>query len=1107
MNQRLIKIVLASLFILLTIPLTPHTSLAEEAAQVISVNGTCEIMKQGESKFAPLTQAANILVGDSIKTGSTGRVALKLIGGGIIRLNPNSNFVLSKTGEENSATLSAGKAFFFSRESQRFPTIQTPAVTAAVRGTEFAVEITGEQTRVAVIDGQVYAANKVGAVTLGANEVAAASKGKAPQKYLLVNPLDAVQWAIYVPDLSELDGATANKNEANTINGLNQLIKAGRLDEAQQRASSLIKNSSSKNVKAWAHASKAVISLAVNKKDKAKADAIAALDIAPESQAALYALSLVEQSFFNLDGARENIEKILALNQNSSAAKIRLAELQLSSGDTVTAERTLEALPSSPRRDAILGFAKLIRYKSAEAQDLFRSSVALNSSYALARLGLGLTQINSGDLAEGRGELEIAAALEPNVAIYRSYLGKAYFEENRSNMARHEYNRAIELDPNDPTPYLYRAFERLSKNNPVGALEDIEDSITRNNNRAVYRSSLLLDRDSGVRSASLAEVFTSLGFNRAAQIEAIKSINKNYGNFSAHKLLSESYNTINTVDALVSEQIIARAYAPLTLNLLGGPQSSASVNDYNAFFDRSEMRQRVGFIGKSAEDIMAPYAALAGRSDKSAYRVIAESAFGNGSKEDDYLRDYRFTGTLQHQLTPDLRVFTEAKYQARHVEDKYAILDDVQLETQNYTLGFNQDLSVQTKLVGQVTYRDSRQRQYSTQERPAYLDIILDGETYSFEDNLLLREFAKADFRDTRISAQLLHETDKISIIAGAEQYFGNPNRLESSIILADDFAIFDGLERELVSEGDTSLHSSDFYLYPTIHATDYLDINTGVTYTDLELEASDTAPFANETESRSKWSPKLGATLYASSDLTLRAAYFEGLRKSALEDSGTLEPTLVGGFNQIYTDFTGADAKSYGLGADYKASKSTYLGLETTIRDVNIDFDTVDSFLVVDFDNGRIDSLSAVTGVGALDYDQQYVSAYVYQILSPNWVTTLDYNFFRSEIKDPAIDQDISLHKAKGSLRYFDPSGWFAFSDLTYRDQNRINSFFEEAGSSQFWLVDLGVGYRFSNRQGSITLKGNNIFDRDFTYDQSLGFEEFLIDSMYGEIAVNFNF
>jgi hypothetical protein len=1063
-------------------------------------------MKSGETKFSSLAKATNIQVGDSIKTGPTGRVAIKLVGGGIIRLNPNSNFVLSKMGEENSATLSSGKAFFFSRESQRFPTIQTPAVTAAVRGTEFAVQIEGAQTRVSVIDGQVYAANKEGAVTLGANEVAAAVKGKAPQKYLLVNPLDAVQWAIYVPDLSDFSGSD-NKTDAKVINGLNQLIKAGRLDEAQQRASSLIKTSSSKNVKAWAHASKAVIALALNQKDKAKEEANLARNTNPDSQVALYALSLVDQAFFNLDGAKQNTEKILALNPKNSAAAVRQAELQLSMGETEKAEKTLEALPASARRDTILGFAKLIRYKSSEAQDLFLSSLNIDANAALARLGLGLSQINSGKLAEGRSELEIAAALEPNVAIYRSYLGKAYFEENRSNMASHEYDRAINLDPNDPTPYLYRAFERLSKNNPVGALADVEESISKNGNRAIYRSSLLLDKDNAVRSASLAEVFTSLGFNRAAQIEAIKSINKNYGNFSAHRLLSESYNTINTVDAFLSEQTISRALAPLSLNLLGGPQSSASVNDYNAFFDRAQTRQKLSLLGRSAEDIGAGSASFAGRTEQTGYRISAESGYGNGSKNNDYLRDQRFTGTVQHQIDANTRVFAEAKYQNRHVIDQKAILDDVQFENQEYAAGFNYDLSPNTKLVGQVVFRDSRQHQFATTERGSYLDIIADGETFSYEDLLLLREVARSDFKDTRYSAQMIHDSDLVSIVFGGEAYFGNPNRRESSKIIQDEFGLFSGLDRELRSNSEEDLQSQDIYFYPTIHVNDMLDVNAGASYTNLELEASDTTPFAEGKTNRSKWSPKLGATIYATTDLTLRAAYFEGLRKSALEDSGTLEPTLVGGFNQVYTDYTGARSHSYGVGADYKFQNNTYLGIEGVIRDVNIQFDSVESLLTLDFDRGSLSSEGIITGGSAFNYDQQYVSSYIYQVINRNWVTSLDYNYFRSELSESDINQDISLHKMKGAIRYFDPSGWFAFSEITLRNQDRTGSFFESDGTSQFWLADIGTGYRLSNRQGSITLRANNIFNQDFTYDQSLGFEEILVDSIYGELLFTYNF
>ena len=1106
MSRSLVHSLVHLLVITLNIFISPILTWAEEAAQVISLEGSCQIMRSGDTKLTPLSQSSNILVGDSIKTGTDGKVAIKLVGGGIIRLNPNSNFVLSKIGEDNSATLSSGKAFFFSRESQRFPTIQTPSVTAAVRGTEFAIQVQGNQTTVAVIDGQVHAANKSGEVTLSANEIASAAKGIAPKKYILANPLDAVQWAIYVPDLSELAGLE-NKNEASIINGLNQLIKAGQLDQAQQKASYLIKTSPSKNIKAWAHASKAVMALAVNQKDKAKVEADIALSIDPNSQAALYALSLTNQAFFKLAQAKANIDQILAINPNSSAASLRVAELELSMGNTERAEDTLKALPASARRNTLLGFTKLIRYKSSEAREFFLSSLEMDSSFALARLGLGLTQINSGDLADGRSELEIAAAMEPNVAIYRSYLGKAYFEENRSNMASHEYDRAINLDPNDPTPYLYRAFERLSKNNPVGALADVEKSISKNNNRAIYRSSLLLDKDNAVRSASLAEVFTSLGFNRAAQIEAIKSINKNYGNFSAHRLLSESYNTINTVDAYLSEQTISRAFAPLSLNLLGGPQSSASINDYNAFFERSQNRQKLSLIGRTAEDLGAGSASFAGRTEQTGYRISAESGYGNGSKTNDYLRDQRFTGTIQHQIDANTRVFAEAKYQNRHVVDQNAILDDVQFENQEYAGGFNYDISPNTKIVGQVVFRDSRQHQFATTERGSYLDIIADGETFSYQDLLLLREVARTDFRDTRYSAQVVHDSDVVSMVFGGEAYFGNPNRKESSLIVQDEFGLFSGLNRELRSNSEENLQSQDVYFYPTFHLNDKLDVNAGATYTNLDLETSDTTPFAKGKNSNSKWSPKLGATIYATPDLTLRAAYFKGLRKSALEDSGTLEPTLVGGFNQVYTDYTGARSHSYGVGADYKIQNQTYLGIEGVIRDVALQFDIVESLLTLDFDRGGLSSEGIVTGFSAFDYDQQYISSYIYQILNQNWVTSIDYNYFRSELAETDINQDISLHKAKGAIRYFDPSGWFVFSELTFRNQNRTGSFFEADGTSQFWLADVGGGYRLPNRQGSITLRGNNIFNQDFTYDQSLGFEEFLVESVYGELLFTYNF
>jgi len=73
---------------------------------------------------------------------------------------------------------------------------------------------------------------------------------------------------------------------------------------------------------------------------------------------------------------------------------------------------------------------------------------------------------------------------------------------------------AKKLDPSDPTPYFYDAIEKQTTNRPVEALKDLQRAIELNDNRAVYRSRLLLDADQAARSASLARIYSDLGFQQ-----------------------------------------------------------------------------------------------------------------------------------------------------------------------------------------------------------------------------------------------------------------------------------------------------------------------------------------------------------------------------------------------------------------------------------------------------------------------------------------------------------------------------------------------------------------------------------------------------------------
>src|SRR6266850_2445967 len=102
-------------------------------------------------------------------------------------------------------------------------------------------------------------------------------------------------------------------------------------------------------------------------------------------------------------------------------------------------------------------------------------------------------------------------------------------------------SRSAAADPKDPTASLYRAFAERALNRPAAALRDIEKSIALNDNRAVYRSRLLLDQDLATRTTDLAAVYRDLGFDQLALSEGYKSVNVDPANPGAHRFLSDNY--------------------------------------------------------------------------------------------------------------------------------------------------------------------------------------------------------------------------------------------------------------------------------------------------------------------------------------------------------------------------------------------------------------------------------------------------------------------------------------------------------------------------------------------------------------------------------------
>ena len=557
----------------------------EPVGRFASVEGEADVQSDGGGGWRAAQLDQRLCEGDTIRVGERSRVAVQLINDAVLRIDQNTSIrlvnITGKTDEPSWIDLVSGALHSFSRQPWLIK-VTTPHLKGDIDGTEFYVQAEDDRSLLIVFEGHVLVSNDKGRLAVASGQAATAEAGKPPVYRTVVRPWDAVEWALYYPPLLYLrpdefppgpgwqgrirqslefyqrgDLQKAFKSIATVPETVRDprffayraslLLALGRVDEADadlKRALTLAPNDSN------ALGLQAIIAVVRNEKDQALNLAQRAVEAAPGSATALIALSYARQARFDLEGARASLEKAVQLDPKNALAWARLAELWSSFGRLdqalKAAQKAVILEPDLSRTQTVLGFVYLTEVKTTQAKEAFDKAIALDQADPLPRLGLGLAKIREGDLHEGRREIEVAASLDPNNSIVRSYLGKAYYEEKRIPLDEREYAIAKELDPKDPTPFFYDAIAKQTTNRPVEALQDMQKAIELNDNRLVYRSRLLLDSDLAARSASLARIYTDLGFQQLALVEGWKSVNTDPSNFSAHRFLADSYSALTT---------------------------------------------------------------------------------------------------------------------------------------------------------------------------------------------------------------------------------------------------------------------------------------------------------------------------------------------------------------------------------------------------------------------------------------------------------------------------------------------------------------------------------------------------------------------------------
>jgi tetratricopeptide (TPR) repeat protein len=1092
------------------------------AARAVSVQGTVQVMRIGGQQWQAVRLNDTFRPGDTIRVIERSRADLTLLDQSVLRLNANTTMTLQALEDRSTwvVDLLRGAAYFFSSGPRRLD-VRTGFATAGVRGTEFVVTADDDQATITMLDGTVVAQNPNGSVTLTAGQQAVARAGGAPEARTVVRPRDAVQWALYYPPvLQPRTDSFAGKGDWDTA--LQQSVAArlrGDLQGAFDAIAALPDAVNDPQVYAYraslllaigqvdaadadlrraleidprngdALSLQSVIAVARGRNDEALAAAQAAVQAWPDSATAHIALSYAQQARFELSGARDSLRTAVKRDPRNALAWARLAELESALGDTKAAldaaRRAASLQPELPRSQSVLGYAYLSGLRMKPARQAFEKAIALDSSDPLARMGLGLAKIRSGDLAEGAHDLEIARSLDPGNALVRSYGGKAYFEEKRNALAARQYAIAKELDPNDPTAWFYDAIRKQTENRPVEALQDLETAIALNDNRAVYRSRLLLDSDNASRGASLGRVYEELGLQQLALNEGWKSSAADPTNYSAHRLLADSYSALPRHEiARVSELLQSQLMQPVGLTPLqprlaesnlflitaAGP-GTLSFNEFNQLFTRNQLAvQASGMAG--SHDTLTGELIVSGLYDRFSFSLGGFNFDTDGWRENADQKDTLLNAFFQFDVTPD----TGVQFEYRDRDLDYGDIDQSFFDEDGLT-GLSNSAKTETLRLGA---RHSFSPQWML--LASYMHQNDEREAVDVTDPDAVATITEPDNDSDGLEAQLLYRGDRFSLVTGAGTY-----KLDRpSTIVLDAPAAF----LNITEVGNDDVEHTNLYAYGLLNVLPSLTLTLGASADFFDYRPSSESvltffgfpdpPVASSSDqSTDQFNPKLGVTWEALPGTTLRAAAFRTLKRSLITNQ-TLEPTQVAGFNQFYDDIEGTDAKHYGLALDHKFSSRLFGGISVSHRDLDVPISV-------------FDTTALTTSVETRDWEEDFVRPYLFWTPTDRLALSAEYRYERFERSDDSINfgfEEATTQWVPLGLRFFHPAGFTLSLKTTYvhQDGNFTSSTGTccEEGKSDFWLVDAGLSYRLPRRLGFLAIGVTNLFDEQFQYEET---------------------
>ncbi|NCC92876.1 MAG: tetratricopeptide repeat protein [Opitutae bacterium] len=1160
-----------------------------------AVSGDVQALPRGSSAWERIGVGYVIQPGDTLRTGPASRVSVLCVDESQIKLGENTLMVF-KSAEPSSrlgyqpVTNTSGSAYGLeqgrawirnTKEDFRFE-LSTPAVTAAIRGTEFTVEVDPDgASTISLLQGDLAVFNDFGALDLAAGEMATARPGEAPRKQILVQPEDAVQWILYYPgtgilravslaglgistagpairaydrgDLRAarelaLDPARADVGQASIVLGFLALREgrdedaltlfdnalkiapepravAGRClvlyhrgasDQAHIAYSAIPRTAQTPDTLALGgffalmagkpeqatdlldrgltlapdhvgcHALRSQIDLAANRETSARAHAEHALSANPDSALALVSAGLTDIAIFDLPQARARMTRAARLDPGFVEPLIYLARLQLGAEHLDEARATLNrALAIAPGEAPVLsmdGFLWLATRHYADAERAFLAAIQADPTLGDPHLGLGLCAYAHGNETSGLREMLTATLLDPRVSQFQSMLGKALFQARAFDKALATFDYASQLDPNDPTPHLYKGIVLTDLNRPGEAIREINTSIAKNDNQAVFRSSLMLDRDLAVRNSDLAKSYSALGLGEWGYSKALTAVKNDPLNFSARYFLNSAFAlTRQRTSAGISELLLYRLLSPAN-------QNSFSSLDYTPMFESPYMGLiTMGSVGawSNGNAISSGTTQLSGCVPGFATHAQASVTRDEGLRDSNSERQPTIVyGTVKWEPTVKDALFLNAD-----------LHDTLAGDTSN-----SNDWTYEASRFMDQTFRNrSGEFAYVRRFSPeaALLTYVRQGfSSWDFQDGsfdpawMTDPEWAVSETshwrRETSMTSTIVQAQQQIAwndhtFMAGFDAFRGkfhyDYNALDSYWMSWPGY--YEGLVGEYPYETSYSLTQKSLGVY----IQDYWKPRDGLVV-ELGLSADRASlprhGYSDPVE-RNFIGTRFGVNWEATERDVLRLAVQKYLNTKMLY-FGTLQPADVAGFPTWLSADDGSEILEAGLAWERQWNDLTY---------------TVARLGAYDVRNPQYDPWSAEPRVKDVGMRRYQTSIGLNRILAPSLGLWGGAAFKRLLPNDLALDfspnTDFSEADLTAGLSYLHESGFGASIGGGLVHQHFSNNNARDLGGDRkknetFAILNLGCAYAFPAKRGSVELKVCNLFDKHASYELEQG-------------------